>query len=363
MNGSFAAVLPVARPTERPRLLLVDDEPNIRAVLWRTLAGGGYDLLQAGSGEEALELFRRVGADVVLSDLMMPGMSGIDLLREVKAVDDTVAFIILTGAGSMENTIAALRLQADDYLLKPFNLDAVLFSVNRALEHRRLVRENRSYQHTLEERVAEQAQEIEKLFVDALFSLAGAIEARDGYTGGHVERVTRYAVATGKEMGLDAEALRHLWVAALLHDVGKIAIPVEILRKPGRLTAEEYEVMKRHPLTGAAIVERSAFLRPALPGILHHQEQWDGGGYPSGLRGEEISLQGRILAVADTFDAIITTRPYRRARTALEALAELRGCAGTQFDPSVVEAFLRAYERGFPVDDSVPAMHDRAIAV
>jgi putative two-component system response regulator len=290
----------------------------------------------------------------------MPGMSGLDLLREVKSIDDAVGFVVLTGAGSMQDTIEALRLQADEYLLKPFNIEEVALAVDRALRHRRLLLENRYYQLHLEERVAEQAEQLEDMFVDALLSLANAIEARDGYARGHVERVTRYAVAIGTELDLSADQLRHLWVGALLHDVGKIGIPDMILQKPGALTSEEYEVIKRHPGIGAAIMERSTFLRLALLGVLHHQERWDGTGYPLGLAGEDISLEGRILSVADTFDAIVTTRPYRHKRTTEEAVAELRRNAGTQFDPQIVDALIRAMHNGFPQHPSVPTLPARA---
>ena len=337
----MSAVASAAETAERPRVLIVDDDPGVRSVLTRVLAGG-YDLRQATSGEEAESLFAAEGADLVLSDLQMPGIGGMELLQRCKALDDSVGFIILTGAGTMENAIDALRLQADDYLLKPFNLEEVRLSVERALRHRALLRENRFYQRHLEERVAEQARELENLFVDALLSLANAVEARDDYTGNHVGRVARRAVATGREMGLSGDGLRHLWVGALLHDIGKIAVPDDILRKPGRLTPEEYEVMKRHPEIGAAIMSRSAFLRPALPAVLHHQERWDGAGYPAGLRGEEISLQGRIIAVVDTYDAIVSSRPYRAKRSPEEALAEIERCSGSQFDPAVVAAFERA---------------------
>lgn len=346
---------------ERPKLLVVDDDAGVRVLLARILGGGCYDLREAESGEAALEALAGEGADLVLSDLQMPGMNGLELLQRVKALDDTTGFIILTGAGTLENAVEALRLQADDYLLKPFNVDEVELSVRRALSHRRLLRENRYYQRHLEERVAAQARELEDLFVDALFSLASAVEARDDYTGNHVDRVARYAVATGRELGLAGEEIRHLWVGALLHDVGKVAVPDDILKKPGKLTPEEYAVMKRHPELGGRIMERSAFLRPALPAVLHHQERWDGAGYPAGLRGEEISLQGRIVAVVDTFDAIVSSRPYRRERTEAEAVAEIERCAGTQFDPAVVAAFRVALEKGFPEDPAAPRLRPGAL--
>ncbi|HEX8691249.1 MAG TPA: HD domain-containing phosphohydrolase [Longimicrobium sp.] len=331
----------------RPRVLLVDDEAGIRQVLRQLLAGEPYEVLEAPDGAAALQLFAERGADVVLTDLMMPGISGIDLLKSVKAMDDTVAVILLTGAGTMENAIAALRLSADDYLLKPFNIDQVLHALSRAVEHRRLLLENRYYQSRLEQRVREQADQIEQMFLDGLLTIANAVEARDRYTRGHVERVTIYAVATGAELGLGEEELRALAVSGLLHDVGKIGIPDHLLTKPGTLTPEEYAVMKQHPLIGAAIVERSSSLREAVPGILHHHERWDGAGYPFGLAGEAISTAGRIVSVVDTFDAIVSSRPYRAERPEPVALEELRRCAGTQFDPRVVDAFLRAFGEGF----------------
>ena len=340
-----------------PRLLVADDDPAIRKALRIILAA--YEVREAGDGAEALAIFEAEGADLVLSDLQMPAMGGLELLRRVKAADDTAAFIILTGAGTVENAVQALRLAADDYLVKPFNVDEVLLACQRALEHRRLVRENRGYQQHLEARVAEQAREIEGLLVDALRSLATAIDTRDDYTGGHVERVARYAAATGRELGLAGEALRALWIGALLHDVGKIGVSDAILKKPGALTDEEYEEMKRHPGIGGKVMDSSSFLRPGLPAVLHHQEHWDGTGYPSGLRGEEISLQGRIVAVVDCYDAIVTARPYRGAASEDDALAEIRACAGTQFDPAVVDAFIRAAGRGFPVDPDTPVLPER----
>ncbi|HEX6037203.1 HD-GYP domain-containing protein [Longimicrobium sp.] len=342
------------------RVIVADDDASIRAVLRTLLAEESFTVREAEDGVDALRQFMAGGADLIFSDLQMPGMGGLDLLRRVRAVDDTVGFIILTGAGTVENAVEALRLQADDYLVKPFHVAEVQLAAERAVSYRRLLRENRSYQQHLEERVAEQAGQIETLLMDALRSLATAIETRDDYTGGHVERVARYATATGREMGLTGEELRALWVGALLHDVGKIGVPDQVLKKPAPLTYEEYEEMKRHPEIGATIMERSSFLRPGLPAVLHHQERYDGSGYPYGLRGADISLQGRIVAVVDTFDAIVSSRPYRNGSSNEHALSEIRRNAGTQFDPDVVEAFMRAAEKGFPDDPDAPRLPDRA---
>jgi putative two-component system response regulator len=333
--------------TAAARILIVDDEQSVRGVLRRALANCDYDLQEAVNGEEALHLLETGGADLVLSDLLMPRMTGMELLARAKSIDDTIGFIMLTGVGTMENAIEALRQQADDYLLKPFNIEEVRISVSRALRHRQLLRENRAYQVDLEQRVEEQSRKIERLLLEGLLIVASAVEARDGYTGEHVGRVTRYAVATGNRLGLDREALRALWMGAILHDVGKIGIPDNILKKPGPLTPEEFEVMRQHPLISAAIVERSSFLKPALPGILHHHERWDGRGYPYGLRGDSIPLHGRIISVADSFDAMTTQRPYREKRPPEVAVGELKRCVGTQFDRNIVEAFVDAMGNGF----------------
>lgn len=355
---------PGAAPS-RPRVLIVDDEPGIRTVLAQVLGSTEYELREAADGREALEIFAREGADAILSDLMMPLVDGLELLRSIRAIDETVAFIMLTGAGTLENAIEALRHDADDYLLKPFNIDEVTLSLGRALRHRQLLRQSRQYQQMLELRVGEQAERLEQLFVDGLLTLSNAVEARDRYTGGHVERVTLYAVATGATLGLTEAELRPLAVAGLLHDIGKLSVPDAVLSKPGRLTQEEYALMQQHPATGAAIVERSLFLREAASGVLHHHERWDGGGYPLGLAGERISLSGRILAVVDAFDAMVTNRPYRSMQSVEAAVVELNRCAGDQFDPSVVEAFSMALQEGFSRGADLPyvaAVRERTAA-
>lgn len=328
----------------------MDDEPSITLALSTKLKRDGYVCETASSGEQALERFRRDAFDLVVTDVRMPGMTGIDLLKHVKAADPEVQVIVMTAYAEVNFAVEALRLNADDYLLKPFDIDELSHSVSRALEHRRLLRENRAYREHLEQRVQEQAERIEKMFLEGLVALASAIEARDPYTGGHLEQVTELALAVGTELGLPPEQMRALWLAALFHDVGKLAIPDSILNKPGKLTAEEYELMKTHVERGLKIIEGVSYLEPAVPGILHHHERWDGAGYPNGLQEEEISLEGRILAVVDAFDAMLGDRPYRKGRSPEAAVEELQRCAASQFDPTVVEAFLRARANGFRID-------------
>jgi len=331
-----------------PRVLVVDDETSVTWLIQRRLEEDGLACQRANSVKEALEHLEGRGFDVVITDIRMPGSSGIKLLKIVKELNPDTQVIVMTGHAEVELAVEAIRSKVDDYLLKPFELDQLSHAVSRALEHQALIQENRRYRLELEDRVREQAVQIERLFLDGMAALAAAIEARDRYTGGHLDRVSRYALATGAELGLQQEAMWNLWLGSLFHDVGKLAIPDAILNKPGPLTSEEYEEMKRHPELGMRIVERASFLMPAARAVMHHQERWDGAGYPQGLKGEEICIEGRVLAVADAFDAMMTDRPYREARSEDGAVAELRRCAGTQFDPRVVEAFLQAREKGFP---------------
>jgi putative nucleotidyltransferase with HDIG domain len=190
------------------------------------------------------------------------------------------------------------------------------------------------------------ARENHELFINSIRALAAAIDAKDPYTRGHSERVARYSSQVAKEMGLSAEDVRRVRLSALLHDVGKIGIDDRILRKPTALTEEEFEIMKSHPVKGAAIMEAIPQLHDVIPGMKYHHERWEGGGYPDGLAGEEIPLQGRIVSVADTFDAMTTTRPYQRAMDIRFVFQRLRDLAGNRFDPSVVEALIHSYEKG-----------------
>lgn len=341
MSSSDAASVS-QEPEHSPRVLIVDDEPSLRLMLAQALSSFGYDILFAADGETAFSIFREAAVDCILSDLHMPGMGGMELMRQAREIDPDVALVVLTGAGDLDAAIEALRLRVDDFLRKPVELRAVRLAVDRALRHRKIARANRDYGEHIEKRIRERSAQLERTFADALLALASAVEVRDGYAARHVERVTRYAVATGKALGLGAEEIRSLWVASILHDIGKIGMPDTILSKQEALTSEEHEVIQQHPVVGARIAAQCSSLIPAIPGIRHHHERWDGGGYPDGLSGEAIPMIGRILSVAESYDAITTERPYQHRRPPEVAADELRRCAGSQFDPRVVEAFLRA---------------------
>ncbi|MCI0566817.1 MAG: response regulator [Acidobacteria bacterium] len=337
-----------------PGILVVDDEPAIRDLLCEGLKGQGYHCAVASNGHEALDLLRREQFSLVLSDIDMPTMDGVRLLKNVREAHPDVEVVMITGVVDVEVALRAMRMGANDYLTKPFNLEEVRLTVEKALEKRRLVLENREYQRDLESKVAERTvelvlkrREIEELYEKlqisyetTLEALAAALDTRDTETQGHSMRVSEYTVVIARRMGVKDPELTEIRRGALLHDVGKIGIPDAVLRKPGKLTPEEWEEMRRHPEIGYRILSGIKFLEPSLPIVIAHQERFDGSGYPRGLQREEIPLGARIFAVVDTLDAMTSDRPYRRALRYEDARAEIVRNSGLQFDPKVVEVFL-----------------------
>ena len=480
---------------------MVDDEPVIRQILADFLTMEGYQVETAEDGRAALDKLQTTTFDIVISDMKMPRMGGIELIETIRDRGVDVLTVIMTAYGTVETAIDAMKKGAYDYLLKPFKMEEVIRVVERGLENRKLVRENmilretialyrateeistslslsevldQLMQTTLREtpadevilhltaeggpvtlctRAARAAPRIapEQLNLEALFAahaagqpvlangdrcapfltegapeitsllsvplrvpqrilglmtavsltpgnrfsegqrkllsllggraaasvenirlfenlqatfretiqgFARALEAMDRYTAGHSDRVTRLARIIALEMDLPLEDVEIVTQAALMHDIGKIGCQAN-LNKPGKLSAEEYEIFKAHPTFGRQILEPITFLRPIIAGVVSHHERWDGSGYPAGLKGEEIPLAGRILAVADTYDAMTSNRAYRKALSHEVTMKEIRRCAGSQFDPAVVEAFERAIERyreecrqrGLPIPD------------
>ena len=337
-----------------PSILVVDDEPAIRDLLGEGLQDSGFACRLAASGAEALDQLRQRQFSLVLSDIDMPGMDGVALLKSIKAAHPDVEVVMITGVVDVDVALRAMRMGASDYLTKPFNLEEVRLTVDKALEKRRLIRENREYQRDLEAKVEERTvqlvlkhREIEDLYdrlrhsyETTLEALAAALDTRDTETQGHSTRVSEYTVVIARRMGVKEPELTEIRRGALLHDVGKIGIPDAVLRKPGRLSPEEWEEMKKHPEIGHRILSGIKFLEPSLPIVIAHQERFDGSGYPRGLKGEEIPLGARIFAVVDTLDAMTSDRPYRRALTYADARAEILRNSGIQFDPRVVEVFL-----------------------
>jgi putative nucleotidyltransferase with HDIG domain len=333
-------------------ILVVDDEVVVNEILTRYLSQEGYSCIGAQSGHEALGKLSEHPCALALCDIRMPGMDGIELLKQIKERDDEIAVIMVTGVDSREVAVDAMRAGAHDYVIKPFHLEEVLISVQRALQHRRLVLERKEYQHSLEIKVdertrelADKNEELERLFISAIESIVLALQAKDEYTEGHSRRVSADAAAIARELSLSDEEVENIRLAALLHDIGKVGAKESILNKPGKLTQEEGDHIRSHPLVAASILEPITPLKDTIGYIKHVHEAYDGSGYPDGLTAEEIPFGARVIAVADVFDAMTSPRPYRDAMTDGAVLEHLRSEAGKQFDPMVVEAFLEVYRR------------------
>ncbi|MBA2457342.1 MAG: response regulator [Gemmatimonadales bacterium] len=332
--------------------LVVDDEPGVRRSLVRMLQAQGFTCYQAASGLEALRVLEQIGdTPLVVSDMRMPELDGIGLLEAVRRAYPDTSVIMLSGMSETTIAVDCLHRGAADFLLKPISMNELQARVARALEKRTLVLENRFHQENLERRVHEQAQRIQELFLQGVQMLARALEAKDAYTRGHSIRVSQYAVATAERLGYGTGGLDSIRLGGELHDIGKIGTREAVLHKAGSLTADEFRQMSEHPALGERMLSPLAYESPAVLRIVRsHHERLDGAGFPDGLRGEKIPIEARIVAVADTFDAITTRRPYRESRSPEEAIGELRRVAGTQLDPEAVEAFTEA----FPDPEALP---------
>ncbi|MEE8412210.1 MAG: HD domain-containing phosphohydrolase [Acidobacteriota bacterium] len=336
------------------RILVVDDELSVREILAEGLEAFGFETEMAADADEAMAILEKERFHLLLTDIDMPGRTGIDLMGDAKKLVPDLDLIMVTGVVDAKTAIRAIREGAADYLTKPFNLEEVQIVVDRTFEKRRLIAENRSYQEHLEDlvelrtaEVVEKHGEIERLYSElqdsyesSLQTLVTALDFRDNETQGHSYRVVQYAVMVAKVMGIGEPDLTWIRRGAILHDVGKIGIPDAILKKPGKLDPKEWKVMKRHPEMGYRMLEHIRFLEPALDIVLSHQERFDGSGYPRGLKGEEIPRGARVFAVVDTFDAMTSDRPYRKALSIDDACNEIKEWSGRQFDPAVAEAFL-----------------------
>ena len=329
------------------RILIVDDEPEITAIL-SDLFFDRYDCTTAGSAEQALGLLASNDYELVVSDITMPGMSGLDMIPHVRSNSPNTVVVMISGMQTVESAIDALRLGAFDYVMKPFDLRQVEAVVKRALEHQDLIVAKQRYEDHLEELVEQRTAELdqalnslEEAYRSTLKALTTALETRDLETHGHSERVVSYSMRLGREYGLDGQILKSLEFGSLLHDIGKIGVPDLILRKPAKLTPEEWVLMREHPSHGQQILRGIGFLEGAARVVAQHHEKWDGSGYPLGLHGEEIDICARIFSVADAFDAITSDRVYRKGKPYEAAALELDEWAGKQFDPEVVAAFHR----------------------
>ena len=333
--------------SSKGRVLVVDDEAPVCEMLSEFLSPQGFESRSSYSGNSALQMLKQEPFDVVISDVRMPGISGIALLEEACKSYPQTAFLMATAVDDVNVAVQALQLGAYDYLMKPLQLPAVLCSIQRAIESKHLEMDLEKHRRNLEHLVDQRTKQlqaamkrIELNYDETLEALGAALDLRDSDTEGHSCRVSHYCLVIGRAMGLSDEALKHLERGAYLHDIGKIGIPDSILLKPGKLTPEEIAIMETHARIGYELLCRILFLAPAAEIVLTHQERFDGTGYPQGLVGSEIPLGARIFAVADTLDAMTSDRSYRRALPFSSAHAEIIRESGRQFDPEVVKAFL-----------------------
>ncbi|MFB3886027.1 MAG: HD domain-containing phosphohydrolase [Thermodesulfobacteriota bacterium] len=330
------------------QILVVDDEELICSIFVKRLKKEGYPSITARNGKEALNLFYNNRLSLIISDIKMPQMDGIDLLKKVKALDPKMMVIMMTSYPEIDLAIEAMRIGAFDFMIKPVELDLVVLSVRKALERKQLEEEVEAYHHHLEKLVDERTARLQEAYYilkrahfDSVKVLVGAIDAKDPYTRGHSDRVRRMSLDMGSKFGFNETQLENLEYGALLHDIGKIGIKDEVLQKQSALSPEEYQTIKEHPLIGVKIVEGIDFFKDKVTIIRHHHEYFDGNGYPDGLAAEDIPIEARIIAIADTFDAMTSGRPHRGRMSVEDVLAELEKEKGKKFDPHILEIFLR----------------------
>jgi putative nucleotidyltransferase with HDIG domain len=355
-----------ASNVERPvshvtRILVVDDEKNVRLSVQEFLRDAGYEVDAAEDAQRARELLANSLWDVVVTDIVLPGLSGVELLKAIRAAaPPDVQVIMMTGEPTVETAAEAVRAGASDYLPKPVTKASILTAVRRAIETKRILdenrqlhAENRSYQENLEELVRQRTAELRDALEGTIRAMALAVESRDPYTAGHEQRVARLARAIAEEMGRPEEEVLGTYYAGLVHDVGKISVPAEILSYPGKLGKEELGIIRKHPETGSRILSTVRFPWPLAEIVHQHHERLDGSGYPLGLSGDTIRIEARILAVADVVEAMASHRPYRAALGIEAALVEIVEKRGTWFDTDVVAACVRLFkEKGFTLDTS-----------
>jgi putative nucleotidyltransferase with HDIG domain len=358
--GALQYTVPEKQTMGTERILVVDDEDPIREIVCAMLASAGYACCEANSGVQALALLESGQPfDLMLTDLIMAELDGIGLLECTKERFPDMPVVMVTAVHDISVALAAIRNGAYDYLLKPFEREQLLAMARRALENRRLKLENRAYQTGLESQVAARTEQLHQAMKDlehamkdlersydiTLEALGKALDLKDAETEGHSKRVTAFTVAIARAMGMADDKIRVVARGAFLHDVGKMAIPDAILRKPEKLTPAETAKMQEHCVRGYQILRKIPFLQEAAEIVYAHQERWDGTGYPRGLKGEDIPIGARIFAVADTLDAIRSDRPYRRKQSFAAAREEIARWSGKQFDPGVVNTFLAMPER------------------
>ncbi|MDO9542856.1 MAG: diguanylate cyclase [Kiritimatiellia bacterium] len=348
--------MPVAEPTmpaKQGQIMIIDDEPIIGSMFEKMLTPSGFTMLTETNPRRALERIREMPdqIDVALIDLKMPEMNGIDVIKAIKAMAPEIVCIVLTGFVSVDNTIAAIRAGAYDFMQKPVNFDELTFALKRGVEHRQLRRQvetcRQQMEETLDERTRslnETASALENSYMATMEALAAALTVHETDTVEHDRRVAEYAAFLARRMNVSEEQIIKIKRGALLHDIGKIGIPDVILQKAGALTDAERDVIRQHAAIGYGILRNVQFLQEEAEMLYQHHENYDGSGYPRGLSGKAIIFEARLFAVIDAFDALRSNRVYRKAVSLADTVAEIKRCSGTQFDPEIVEVFLSCYQ-------------------
>ncbi len=341
-------------------LLIVDDETRISTSLKRMLRNENYIIHIADSGREGLEIIKQHRIGVVMSDLMMPEMDGVTFLGHVKEYDKDIVEILLTAHATLDNALSSInRLQLFGYLTKPWQMEELKGTLKRAFEYHNLIKENirlldltkqqnlelKDMNENLEDLVKIRTLLLEEAVHEGIGMLAMAAEAKDDDTGGHIFRIQSMTFDLCIGMGLDQETAEKIGLFSIIHDIGKIHIPDDILQKPGKLTPTEYELMKGHSEAGERILGVKPFYQTAREIARSHHENWDGSGYPDGLKGDEIPFPARVVAIADVFDALTNKRPYKDAWSRDRAVEEINNLAETKFDPEIVKVFLEIEEK------------------
>ena len=328
------------------RILVVDDEETMREILFRILDAEGYSCRTVDSGQGAIDILRQETFALVISDINMPGMTGIELLHSIQQSFQDLAVIMVTAVDDRNVAVQTLELGAYDYVIKPFNRNEICISVANALRLRRLEIDNRRYSRELEALVEDRTRELRSSQEETILRLAKATEFRDNETAQHTVRMSHYCKLLAKKAGIPAALCERIRMASPLHDVGKVGISDTVLLKPGKLTAEEFETIKGHAEIGYRILSDSNSELLQLAAIIAwtHHEKYDGSGYPSGLAGEEIPVEGRIAAICDVFDALTSDRVYKKAMPTDEAFELLSTEKGKHFDPDLLDLFLTSKE-------------------
>jgi putative two-component system response regulator len=339
----------MANQVERGKILIVDDEQAVRTAISRRLTRAGHTCIEAADTKGLIDRIKEDQPQLVILDIKMPGRSGNELLPEIVASFPGTAVVMATAVVDPNVIVECMRSGAQDYIMKPFDLEYVAQIIDKALEKRKLEQDIKQFQETLKNEVENQKRETQKLFLNSIESLVFALEAKDKYTAGHSRRVAYIAVAIGEKLGLSGDELDNIRLGALLHDTGKIAVDHNIMNKPDKLTDDEYRHVMAHASVGAGIV-KPVVNQQILDIIIHHHDFYNGKGYDQHISSDQIPLGARIIAVADSYDAMTSDRPYRSALTGERGVNEILRCSGTQFDPVIANTFHQVYLSGIATD-------------